>query len=621
MHRITLILILFLLLPDMYIYLVYIVKKTRSVIRRSIYWLPTVVLVALYLYYIYMAGENALSRHPQSIGRLAVAVMLFAVPKTVFMLCSLLGILMRGISRFLSFAIFRTPFRNPRFPFVAHRLPYTLLGLILGTITFANILYGAIVGIKRFEVKDVEYHSTNLPKGFDGYRILQLSDIHIGSWQGNPEAIRQLVNLVNEQKADLIVFTGDLVNQQSHELDSFKEILSQLHAPGGVYSVLGNHDYGTYYRWHSRKEEVANLEYLIEQQKDMGWKMLNNDHTIIHHKSDSIALIGVENDGEPPFSQFADFPKAIQGTEGMFRILLSHNPTHWRREVLPAGLEVVRQIYPKLSMTPGILLAPRFSMDATVAAALQAKTKEINGVFKAVCIVDIDSTTSGATKYTDVKQRKEAQAVSDANAYAVWPCAKVGEVVYSGSALAAALTAYTDAVNADTPNVSPSNKTLAISAACLADGTEVVLDQEQANTVNGFGVATFLNMSGFRLWGNNTAAYPGNTDPKDRWFSVRRFLSWAANSFILTYFSKVDSPANKRLIEAIVDSENVRGNGFVARGVCARYEVIYDEAENATADLLDGKITFHQYITPYTPAEDIEDVIEFDPDALTTALS
>ena len=170
------------------------------------------------------------------------------------------------------------------------------------------------------------------------------------------------------------------------------------------------------------------------------------------------------------------------------------------------GLEVVRQIYPKLSMTPGILLAPRFSMDATVAAALQAKAKEINGVFKAVCIVDIDSTESGATKYTDVKQRKEAQAVSDANAYAVWPCAKVGEVVYSGSALAAALTAYTDAVNADTPNVSPSNKTLAISAACLADGTEVVLDQEQANTVNGFGVATFLNMSGFRLWGNNYIA-------------------------------------------------------------------------------------------------------------------
>ena len=168
--------------------------------------------------------------------------------------------------------------------------------------------------------------------------------------------------------------------------------------------------------------------------------------------------------------------------------------------------EVVRQVYPKLSMTPGILLAPRFSKDATVAAALQAKTKSINSVFGAVCVVDIDSSNTGATKYTAVKTTKEAQAVSDPNAYAVWPFAKVGNTVYSGSALAAALTAYTDAQNDDTPNVSPSNKTIAISAACLEDGTEVVLDQEQANTVNSFGVATWLNMNGFRLWGNNTAA-------------------------------------------------------------------------------------------------------------------
>lgn len=285
------------------------------------------------------------------------------------------------------------------------------------------------------------------------------------------------------------------------------------------------------------------------------------------------------------------------------------------------GLEVVRQVYPLLGMTPGILVAPRHSMDATVSAALQAKTKDINSVYKAVCVVDIDSTEEGAQRYTDVKTAKEGQAVSDPNAYAVWLYGKVGETVYSGSILAAALTAYTDAVNDDTPNVSPSNKTIAISAACLADGTEVVLDQEQANVVNSYGVATWLNMNGFRLWGNNTAAYPGITDPKDRWFSVRRFLNWAANSFILTYFQKVDSPANKRLIEAIVDSENVRGNGFVARGVCARYEITYNEDENTTVDLLDGKITFHQYITPFTPAEDIEDIIEFDPNALSEALS
>lgn len=285
------------------------------------------------------------------------------------------------------------------------------------------------------------------------------------------------------------------------------------------------------------------------------------------------------------------------------------------------GLEVVRQVFPKLSLVPGILLAPRWSMDPTVAAALQAKTAEINGVFKATCMIDVSSKTGGALAYGDVNTQKTAQGINSPRAYAVWPCAKVGDKIYSGSSLAAALTAYTDAVNADTPNVSPSNKTLAISAACLADGTEVILDQDQANTVNSFGVATFLNFQGFRLWGNNTAAYPGITDPKDRWYSVRRFLNWAANTFILTYFQMVDGPANPRLIENIVDSENVRGNGFVARDVCARYEIAFDEAENTTADMLNGALTFHQYITPYTPAEDIEDVIEFDPDALAAALT
>jgi hypothetical protein len=285
------------------------------------------------------------------------------------------------------------------------------------------------------------------------------------------------------------------------------------------------------------------------------------------------------------------------------------------------GMEVIRQVYPKLGMTPGILLAPRWSANPNVAAALQAKTKEINGVFKAVAFIDIDSTATGATKYTDVKEQKEQQAVTDPNAYAVWGYGKLGDVVYSGSALAASLTAYTDAVNGDVPNVSPSNKTLSIGGVCLADGTEVMLDQTQANTINGFGVATFLNMNGFRLWGNNTACYPGNTDPKDRWLSVRRFFCWTGNTFILTYFQKVDDPMNPRLIEAIVDSENVRGNSFVARDICARYEITFVEDENPTTDLLNGKITFHQYLTPYVPAEDIENILEFDADALSALFS
>lgn len=284
------------------------------------------------------------------------------------------------------------------------------------------------------------------------------------------------------------------------------------------------------------------------------------------------------------------------------------------------GMEVIRQIYPALNMTPGILLAPGWSENATVAAGLQAKTTGINGVFRAVCIVDVDSSTTGAKMYTGVKQQKEKQAITSANCYPVWLYAKVGDVVYAGSAMAAALTVATDAANGDIPYVSPSNKTLAISAACLKDGTEVLLDQEQANVVNSFGVATWLNMSGFRLWGNNTACYPGNTDPKDRWLSVRRFMNWDDNTFIQTYFQKVDDPLNKRLIEALVDSENVRGNSFVSRGICARHEIQYIESENPTTSLLNGCITFHKYLSPFNPAEDIEELVEFDPNAISDAL-
>ena len=317
MHRITLLLLLTLLLPDVYIYFTYIVRRTRNTLLRLSYWVPTILLSLLYVWFIYLTGDNAMSHHALGIGRLAIAIMLFATPKTLFMLCSLTGNLLHALVR------------------VCPRRPFTLLGIGLSVASFGCIAYGSFWGITRFEVKEVEYASPRLPQGFDGYRIVQLSDIHIGSWQGNPKPIEELVELANGQGADLIVFTGDLVNQQSHELDAFQNILARLHAPDGVYSVLGNHDYGSYYHWKNSGEEAANLQYLIHRQEAMGWQMLNNAHVVLHHGGDSIALVGVENDGEPPFSQYADLPRALQGTDGMFKLLLSHNPTHWRREVLP----------------------------------------------------------------------------------------------------------------------------------------------------------------------------------------------------------------------------------------------------------------------------------------------
>lgn len=285
------------------------------------------------------------------------------------------------------------------------------------------------------------------------------------------------------------------------------------------------------------------------------------------------------------------------------------------------GLELIRQIYPQLGMVPGLILAPGWSHDPVVAAALQAKTEAINGVFDCNTYLDIAADETGAVVYTDVKRAKEAMGATNHHAAAFWPMGAVGNKIYCLSALAAALTAYTDANNGDVPHESPSNKDLRITGTVLADGTEVYLDQQQANDMlNANGIITAINANGFKLWGNNTAAYPGTSDPKDRWLAVRRFFDWDGNNFILTYFQKVDKPGNKRLIQSIVDSQNIIGNGYVARDYCAGYHVEFRDDENPVTNLLNGHLTVHTNLAPYTPAEFIENIREYDVEALENAV-
>lgn len=285
------------------------------------------------------------------------------------------------------------------------------------------------------------------------------------------------------------------------------------------------------------------------------------------------------------------------------------------------GLELVRHIYPKLGMVPGLLLAPGWSQNAVVAAALQAKTEEINGVFDCCTYLDIAADDAGAKLYTDAKTAKESMGASSPHAAVFWPMVAIGTKKYYMSAMAAALTAYNDASNADVPYESPSNKSLRITATVLADGTVVVLDQQQANDVlNANGIITAINASGFKLWGNNTAAYPSTTDPKDRWLAVRRFFDWDGNNFIRTYFQKVDKPGNRRLIQSIVDSQNIVGNGYVARDYCAGYRVEFKSDENPVTNLLAGHLTTHTYMAPYIPAEYIENIREYDVTALEAAV-
>ena len=284
------------------------------------------------------------------------------------------------------------------------------------------------------------------------------------------------------------------------------------------------------------------------------------------------------------------------------------------------GIQLVDKVYPQFSLTPSLLLAPGWSQNPTVGLALAEKCTDISGLFKAECVVDIDSSANGATKYSDVATVKANSGYAHEHMICLWPQVKYAGKKMAFSAIYAAMACYTDASNDSVPSVSPSNRAIRIGAAVLDDGTEVLLDQPQANELNGAGVVTALNLNGWKAWGNNTAAYPDTTDPKDRWIACRRFFSWWGNSFITTYMSKVDNPANYRLIESIVDSENVRANSLVSTGKCAGLRMVYSKDDNPIGNVIDGKIVFRQYLAPYTPAEDILNILEFDPSMIEAAL-
>ncbi len=220
------------------------------------------------------------------------------------------------------------------------------------------------------------------------------------------------------------------------------------------------------------------------------------------------------------------------------------------------GLELVRRVYPRCGRFPGYIMAPGWSHKKNVAAVMAAKCREINGVFTCECLVDMDTAKAG--KYTDCKKLKDEYGLNDSHMIALWPMAVKDGRIYSYSAIYGAMTAQTDADNDSVPALSPSNQLLHIDGAALEDGTEIDLDQPEANTLNGQGIVTMLNNGGMRSWGNNTAAFPDVKETKDRWINCRRAFSWWGNSFIVAYREEVDDPANYRLIETIVDKENIR---------------------------------------------------------------
>jgi predicted MPP superfamily phosphohydrolase len=207
------------------------------------------------------------------------------------------------------------------------------LGLGLGTTLFGTLLYG-FKNKYHYEIKKVQLTFANLPTAFKGLKIVHISDIHSGSFQ-DKQAVQHGVDMIQQQQADIILFTGDLVNDRYEEMDDYIEVFNQLKAPLGVYSTLGNHDYGDYINWSTEADKKKNLEQLKQVHTQLGWRLLMNEHIILEKNKEQIALLGIENWGaKGRFPKYGKMEEAYAGAEKYpFKILMSHDPSHWDAEV------------------------------------------------------------------------------------------------------------------------------------------------------------------------------------------------------------------------------------------------------------------------------------------------
>lgn len=218
---------------------------------------------------------------------------------------------------------------------------FSWAGIVVAVATFLLMWWGALINRYNIDVETVEFAHPLVPKDFDGYRIVQLSDLHVGSYGTDTAFVSKLVSRVNELHPDVILFTGDLVNRKTSELRPFTDVLSRLKAPHGVYSVLGNHDYGDYYNWPDSQAKIENMDELLALQSGMGWELLRNRTEVLSRGNDSINLIGVDNIGDPPFPRYGDLGAAYPTlSDSTFKILMSHNPAHWTDDLRDSGTRI-----------------------------------------------------------------------------------------------------------------------------------------------------------------------------------------------------------------------------------------------------------------------------------------
>lgn len=314
--RIFIFIILATLLPDLYIYRRYIRHRfDLSLVMRLLWWIPGAAMVAVTLVYA-MIDDFA----PANLTLFNIYLFmlgLIVVPKLLFVLSSIAG---RGVRRMTG----------------GTRNWGNYFGLLLVLGQLYVLFTGSMTGTDHLRVRRVTISVPNLPKSFDGYRIVQFSDIHLGSMRS--ELLERAVEQMNGLRPDMIAFTGDIQNMRPDELTRYTSTLHRLHAKDGVYSVLGNHDYSEYVPKLPMQQRRHNEQLTREFHANVGWQLLLNDHRIIRRGSDSIVIAGEENDGLPPFPSKADLKRTLRGVSPRsFVVMLQHDPSAWRRSILPGS--------------------------------------------------------------------------------------------------------------------------------------------------------------------------------------------------------------------------------------------------------------------------------------------
>ncbi len=292
----------------------------------TIYWAVPLLAVGLFLIY----WEGAVSFFNKNLFVIFRAIVFIAYLSKL----PVVAILLIDDFRRLAMAAFEGLAGNQGFSYSRSNF-MSNMAIMLGSLPFISLTYGIVRNRYRFKVFKEVISLKKLPEKLDGLRIVQISDIHAGSFSLK-EPLNNAIDLINVQQADLVFFTGDLVNSIADEMDYFLDVFDKINAKYGVFSILGNHDYGDYVRWPNMETKRQNFEKLKAVHKQLGWDLLLNENRLLRIKDENIAIIGVENySAKPQFQKYGDLEKAFKGAESAsLKLLLSHDPTHWEAQVL-----------------------------------------------------------------------------------------------------------------------------------------------------------------------------------------------------------------------------------------------------------------------------------------------